>query len=156
MSSRRSRSAGTVMRITSSRYIRSSRNRPGGDLLSQVAIRRGDEPDVDASRDVLADTAHFAFLERAQHLGLRARRQLADFVEEERPEMRFLEHPGAFGEGAGERAAAVAEELRVDEIVGKRRTVDCGKRPVAAETAAVKGACDQLLARPALAFHEHR
>ena len=60
---------------------------PRGDLLSQVAVRRGDEPDVDASRDVLADTAHFAFLERAQHLGLRARRQLSDFVEEERPEM---------------------------------------------------------------------
>ncbi len=57
---------------------------PGLDLVGEHAIGGGDEPHVDAARLGLADAAHLAVLEHAQQLGLRAQRQLPDFVEEQR------------------------------------------------------------------------
>ena len=120
------------MWTTSSRYSRSSRNRPRLDLLPQVAIGRRHDPDVDAPRDVLADAAQLPFLNHAQHLGLRPRRQLADLVEEQRAAVRLLEDAGAIGDRAGERAARVAEQLGLDEIVGQRRAVERAERLVRA------------------------
>ena len=64
----------------------------GLDLPRERAVGRRHDAHVDASRDILADAAQLAVLDHAQHLGLRARRQLADFVEEQRAAVRFLEH----------------------------------------------------------------
>ena len=91
MSSRRSRSGGTAIRTTSSRYSRSRRKRPRATSRAQIAVGGGDDADVDAARDVLADAAQLPFLNDAQQLGLRARRQLADLVEEQRAAVRLLE-----------------------------------------------------------------
>ena len=111
------------MRMTSSRKRRSARNRPGR-LVFEAAVGRGDDPRVDAARQVLADPPDLAVLEHAQQLGLGARRQLADLVEEQRAAVRLLEQPGALGDRAGERAAGVAEQLRLDQLVGERRAVE--------------------------------
>ena len=63
----------------------------GRHFRPQVAIGRGDDADVDAAGDVLAHAPQLPFLNDAQHLGLRARRQLADLVEKERAAVRLLE-----------------------------------------------------------------
>ena len=154
MSSRRSRSGGTAIRMTSSRYSRSSRNRPAADFLPQIAVGRRDDPHVHAPGQVLADAAQLAFLNHAQHLGLGARRQLADLVEEQRAAVRFFEHARPLGNGAGERAARVAEKLGFDEIVGQRRAVQRAERAIAPRTAAMHRARDQFFAAAALAFDE--
>ena len=49
-----------------------------------ATLRRRDQPHVDRPRRVFADPPNLALLEHAQQLGLRARRQLADFVEKQR------------------------------------------------------------------------
>ncbi|OLB62902.1 MAG: hypothetical protein AUI11_03695 [Acidobacteria bacterium 13_2_20CM_2_66_4] len=88
------------------------------DFATEVAIRCGDDAHVDAAREVLAHAPDFSLLDDAQQLGLRSRRQFADLVEKQRSAMRLLEDAGAIANGAGERPAHVAEQLRLDEIVG--------------------------------------
>ena len=90
----------------------------GLDLLPQCAVGRGDDADVDAAGDVLTDAPELAVLDDAEYLGLRARGQLADLVQEQRPAVRLFEHAGAVGDRAGKGAARVAEQLGLDEIVG--------------------------------------
>ena len=70
--------------------------------------------------------------------------------------MRVLEDAGAIGHRAGERAARVAEQLGLDEIVGQRRAVERAERAVAAPAAAVNRPRHQLLAAAALPFDEDR
>ena len=58
--------------------------------------------------------------------------------------------------GAGERAADVAEQLRLEQRLGDRRAVDLDERHVALRAAVVNGARDELLAGAGLAGDEHR
>ena len=64
-------------------------------------------------------------------LGWRSRRELADLVEEQRAAVRRLERAGARGDGAGERAGLVTEQLALEEVAGDRAAVDDDERPVA-------------------------
>ena len=80
----------------------------------QVDVRRTDEPEVDADDAVAADGAVFAFLDDAQELGLKIRRHLADFVEEQRAPLRHLEQPFLVGLRTGEGALLVSEQFRLD------------------------------------------
>ena len=94
-------------------------------------------------------------LEGAEELGLERRRQLTDLVEEARPPVGGLEEPAPRGQGARERAALMAEQLRLHERLGQRRAVHDHERPVGARARVVDGPGDQLLPRPRLALDEH-
>ncbi len=59
-------------------------------------------------------------------------RQVGDFVEEERAAARRLEETVAIGEGAGEGALAVTEELGLHERLGDRAAIDRDERTVLA------------------------
>ena len=63
---------------------------------------------------------------------------------------------GLIGDGAGERAAAMAEQLAVGQIPAGRRAVVGQEHRGAAVRADVDGAGDELLAGSALAGDEHR
>ena len=76
---------------------------------------------------VLAEPPNLALLQHAQQLGLRPRRELADLVEEQGAAVRLLEQPGTRPNRAGERAARVAEQLGLDELVGEGGAVDRGE-----------------------------
>jgi hypothetical protein len=56
---------------------------------------------------------------------------------------------------AGERAALVAEQLRLEELERERRTVHFHERPIAPGRLAMEGVGDELLADAALAGDEH-
>ncbi len=60
---------------------------------------------------VPADAVDLALLERAQQLRLQPRMHLADLVEQQRAAVRLLELADAAGDGAGEGALLVAEQL---------------------------------------------
>ncbi len=57
----------------------------------QVAVRRGDDADVDAHGPLAADAHHFAVLHHAQQAHLRGEGELADLVEEQRAAVGLLE-----------------------------------------------------------------
>ena len=127
---------------------------PGRHLLAQVAIGRRHNPHINPPRDVLAHPPQLALLDRPQHLGLRAKRQLADFIEHERAGVRFFEHAGPLGHGPGKGAARVPEQLGLDQIVGERRAVQRAERPAAARTPPMERPGDELLAAAALSLDQ--
>ena len=61
--------------------------------------------------------------EHPQQLGLEVERQVADLVEEDRPAVGQLERPDFRGDGAGERALLMTEQLALDQRrPGSRRS----------------------------------
>ena len=68
-------------------------------------------PSASSKRPILAHALDLALLERAEELGLRRERQLADLVEEERSAVRALEPALPLRRSAGEVAALVTEQL---------------------------------------------
>ena len=121
----------------------------GAGRCLQVAVRRGNQPEVHAHRPRAADAFELPLLQRAQELGLQRQRQLPDLVEEERAAFGEL-HPALLQpDGAGEGALLVTEQLRLEERFGERRAVDRDERPIGAGAVAVHGTRDELFARAA-------
>jgi hypothetical protein len=139
------------MRSTSSRYSRSSRNRPA--VERPVGCR--DHSHIDSAGSILPDPADLAILKDSEQLGLRSRRELADFIQEERAPVRRFEQTGALGHGTRERASRVAKQLRLDELVGEGRAVDRAHRPVRTSAEPVDRASHQLLSAAALARDQY-
>src|SRR5207302_3667230 len=127
-----------------------------GYFLLEIAVGRGHDSGVHLDRLVRADARDFPFLEHAQQLCLCRERQIADFVQEQRPASGRLERALAGGVGARERAALVAEQLALDELVRQRRAVERNEWALGIRAEPVQLARDQLLARPTLTDHEHR
>src|SRR6185312_16024840 len=103
-----------------------------------------------------ADALEPALLEHAQELGLKAERQLADLVEEQRAAVGHLEPAGLLFGRAGERALLVTEQLALDQRLGQRGAVDGDARALRAARGAMDRARDHLLAGAGLATEEDR
>jgi hypothetical protein len=127
----------------------------GGPPCGQVLVRRGDDPDVDLDRLGAADRRERALLQHPQQLDLQRRRHVADLVEEEGAAVGDLEQPGLILDRAGERAADVAEQRALEQVVVERRAVLDHERLLGARPVVVDRAGDQLLAGAALAVDEH-
>src|SRR6185503_6019941 len=81
---------------------------PFRNLLLEIAVRRGDEPDVHFHRPSAADALELLLLQDAQQLHLRIERQLAHFIHEQRAVVGKLEPSDALLNRARERALLVA------------------------------------------------
>src|SRR5258706_5332756 len=108
-------------------------------------MSRGQHAHVDRDGLAAADRLDLLLLDDAQELGLQRERQLADLVEEQRAAVRLAEQPALRLVRAGECAAAVAEQLALDERRLQRRAVDRDQR-AAAPGLPVQLARDALLA----------
>src|SRR5687767_10511268 len=126
------------------------------DLVLEIAGGGREHPHVHLPRALIADAPDLALLQHAQELRLETDRQLADLVEQERAAARLLEEPRLVGARAGERAAHVPEQLRLEERFGDRRAVDADERLAGARARAVHGARDDFLPRAALPHDQHR
>ena len=84
---------------------------PGLHLGGEIAVRRRDDADVDLHVLGVAEAPDRLLLQDAQELHLEVERQLADLVEKERPARGLLEEAAPVGDGVGERALLVPEEL---------------------------------------------
>ena len=82
---------------------------PLAHVRREVAVRRGDEAEVDADVFVAADALYGARFEGPEELYLRGEVDLRDFVEEERSAAGRLELADLHPVCAGERAFLVAE-----------------------------------------------
>ena len=128
---------------------------PLGDPLLEVQVRRGDDADVHGDLVGPADPPDLPLLEGAKELDLGPGRHLADLVEEQGAALGQLEHAFLVRDGPGERAADVAEELALEEVLGQRGAVDGDERIVAAGPLEVDGPGGHLLAGPAFPGDEH-
>ena len=126
------------------------------DCVQEIDVGRGHDADV-GLLDLRGTDLHIlAVLQHTEQHHLRAHRQLADLVEEERTAVRLLEIPLAGLCGAGERALLVSEKLGVDGAFGNASAVDCEKLAVAPGAVLMDDARDVFLAYAALARHQHR
>src|ERR1019366_4927051 len=130
--------------------------RPVGHLLLQILVRRADDPHVDRLLGVAADAAHDPLLQGAQELHLHRDGGLADLVEEERPALGLVKKPLFLLHGTGERAALVAEELRLEEIFGHGAAVDRDEGLSRAGRCLVDRAGHELFSGPRLTRDEDR
>src|SRR5439155_19376588 len=126
------------------------------DTRRQVPVGGRDDADVHLPPLRAADGTDLMLLEDAQPLRLQRGRDVADLVEEDRAAVGLREEAGCVGDGAGEGAADVPEELALEERLGERGTVDGDERPLATRAVAVDRPRDELLPGPALARHEDR
>ena len=154
MSSRRSRSGGTVMTNAPRRKYRSSRNVPAATAARQIAVGRRHDPGVDLDRAFGTHTADFALLKGAQQLRLHRRRHLANFVQKQRPVAGDLEQAGLVPHGTGERPTHMTEELGFQQRFGQRGAVDRHERPSGTRALIVDHPHDELLAGAALAVDQ--
>ena len=124
--------------------------------LRRVDVGRGNQPHVDGLFLLSAEAPDRAFLQHAQQLGLNARRDLGDLVEEQRAGVRQLEAARAPIDRAGERAALVAEDFVLEQRFRNRRAVDRDERMLASPAELMDRLGDELLAGAGLSIHEHR
>lgn len=92
---------------------------------------------------------------RRSSLPWRGKRQVSDFVEEQRTAIRRFHESLPVSDGAGERAAEVSEEFTLSERFVKRRALDCDERRIPPAAALVQKASDEFLACPRLPFDEN-
>src|SRR5262249_12605898 len=129
--------------------------RAGANEGLEVPVRRRHEPDVDAARLDATQAKELARFEHAEELGLRRERQLADLVEQDRRAVGGFEQPGLRLRRAGEGAALVAEELRLEHAFGQRRAVDPHHRLRASTREAVDAFRGDALSDARLAEEQH-
>ena len=127
---------------------------PVHHLRREVAVGRGEDPDVGLHRLDGAERRVLPLLKHPQKLDLYGRRQLADLVEEERPSLREGETAGLVLLGVGEGAADVAEQLRLDEGVRDGAAVDRDEGFARARPEVVDRPRDELLSRAGLPFDQ--
>ena len=89
------------------------------DRAAQVDVGGGHDAHVHLDRVHAAQAHELALLHDAQQLGLGLEGDVADLVEEERALVGQLEEALLGVDGAGEGALHVAEEVRLQEVVGQ-------------------------------------
>ena len=104
----------------------------------------------------VAHALELVLLQHAEQLDLQLGRGGVDLVEEDGAGVGGLEAAGAVVDGAGERAADVAEQLAFQQVLGQGAAVDADERAAAARAEPVDGLGDQFLAGARLAQQQHR
>src|SRR5208282_6235994 len=96
----------------------------------QVAVGRGDQPDVEFDGTRSTDSFELPLLQNAQELGLHGDGQLPDFIQKNRAAFGDLELSFLLRDCAGESSAFVPEQFALQQGFGDGRAVDRDKRLV--------------------------
>ena len=94
------------------------------DLGAGEIVLTSMDADVDRRLDVRAHPPHLPFLQDAEELDLHRQRGLSDLVEKESAALGLVKETLLFADRAGERAALVTEELRLQQGLRKSTAVD--------------------------------
>src|SRR6185437_2913517 len=115
------------------RYVHDDLRQPVIEILAkpalvdphfQTLVRRAHDANVDRNLVASSDALDNPFLEKAQQLRLKRRRQIPDLVEEQRASMRRFHLAQRLLDGAGERTLLVTKELALQKRFRYRRTID--------------------------------
>src|SRR5450830_213959 len=120
----------------------------------EVPVRRGHEADVDRNRMKAAEPFELPLLQDAQELHLGRDGQISHLVQKERPLVGELEAPFLLGPRVRESARLVAEELGLDQALGKRGAAHPHERLARTRRVVVESVRDELLAGSRLSPNE--
>ena len=95
-------------------------------------------------------------LEDTKQLGLQAKFEITDLINEKRSPVRLLEASDAAIGGAGERAANVPEQFAFNQGGGNGGAIDGDERTFSSRAVVVQGLRDQFLAGSAFTENQHR
>src|SRR6476646_9231279 len=93
--------------------------RPILDRMLQIAVCRSDDSNIARNRLDPAHANKLPLLKHAQPLDLNGVADIANFVEKKRSAVGQLEAPEFLGDGAGERALFVPEQLTFEQGFGE-------------------------------------
>jgi hypothetical protein len=119
--------------------------------LLEIAIRRGDNPDVDSNGLTAAHWLELVLLQGPQQLDLGLERELADFIEEQRAAVGQFQFALLVAVGAGEAALDVPEQLGFEQ--GLRQAG--ANRPRTSPTIQKAPGFDVRSLRPAFRYKSH-
>ena len=122
----------------------------------QIDIGSADHPHVELDGPPSTDPLHLTVLDDPEHLFLHGGRRIRNFVEQQGSAVRTLESADMLALRARERPGFVAEQLRVEQRLGERRTVDLHQRSVPPGREIVQAGGQQLLAGSTFADQETR
>ena len=94
------------------------------EALFERLVGGGDDADIDLDGSVFADAPDFALLQDAEEAALEHRGHGADFIEEDGSAVGFLKQALFVVNRAGERAAAMAEQLGFEQILRQGAAID--------------------------------
>ncbi len=97
-------------------------------LRLEVAVARGDHPNVCLEGAIVADALELALLQDAQQLRLHVERDFTHLVQEQGSTRGELEAAHAVAMRAGERPLHVTEELALEELVRDRSAIHLHER----------------------------
>src|SRR5579883_3060318 len=95
---------------------------------TKVAIRGGYQTHIDLESFRPAQALEFALLKHAKQFDLNRGRNIADFIEKNRPSICQLKLAGLGGDSAGERSLLVSEQLAFEQIFGNGGAVNLDER----------------------------
>ncbi len=107
------------------------------DLLFQIFVGGGDNPNVHAGSLVRADRFEALLFEHAQHFGLSTKAHVADFIEEKSAAVGLLKFADFVVAGSGEAAFDVAEKFGLDEFFRNGGAIDFDEGTLAAQAGGV-------------------
>ena len=126
------------------------------DHLLEVPMGRRDDAHVGSNLGGAAHPAEGLVFHEAEQFRLQRRGHLADLVQEDGAAPGRFEQALLLGARVGERAALVAEELRLQERLGERRAGDVHEGAIAPWAGSVDRSSGEVLSGSALADHQHR
>ncbi len=135
------------------------------EVVAQLALVEGrcrveagdtQEAHIDLPCPQASERTHEPRLDKMQKLRLNGKRTVQYLIEEQRPAVELFKDPRAGLLGAAECARLVAEELRLEELRGKRCAVKRKKGPVVPGAGLMNGAGDQVLADSRFSMNPYR
>src|ERR1035441_1098515 len=94
------------------------------DAALEVAVGRGQQPHIGETRDVFAQPLVFALLQQAEQFGLDLDWKIANFVKKQRPTLGGGDLAPMILHRPRERAPDMAEQLALQQFLGKTGTTD--------------------------------
>jgi len=128
---------------------------PVTDCVPELGVGGGDDPNVDIEGGGLAERRNFPVIEETEQFGLEIEAHLAHLVEEERAAIGASDESELVTIGAGERAAAVAEQLAFEQLAWNGCAVEGDERPLSAVGEVVNRPRENLFTSAALARDQH-
>ena len=126
------------------------------DPLFQILVRGGDDAHVGGDWRVAADAVILAIRQHTQQSRLQILWHVADLIQEQRAFLGLFETATAHRGCTGKRAALMAEQFALQQILRDRRRIDRDEGIRRARAMPVQRPRDQLLAGARFAVDEYR